>query len=148
MESKNRLQSPVVRCPKCKSSANVKDGVVNEKQRFKCKECNYRYTVLHRGLDLDVRRKAIQLYLAGFGSRAIAKLLECSHVTINQWINDYAELLKPIRSSQENQIVELKDLQSYVEHKTNLKDNITLVINKQNSVISLCIPINIQEKSP
>lgn len=147
MESKNRLQSPMVRCPKCKSSSNVRDGFVSEKQRFKCKECNYRYSVLHRNLDLDVRRKAIQLYLAGFGSRAVAKLLQYSHVTINQWINDYAEMLKPIRSLQENQVVELKDWESFFEHKTNLKNNITLIVNKQSSVISLCIPIAVQEKT-
>ena len=31
-------------CPKCNSSKIVKNGRVRDKQRYKCKDCNYTYT--------------------------------------------------------------------------------------------------------
>lgn len=29
------------KCPKCNGSTIVKSGIINEKQRFLCKDCNY-----------------------------------------------------------------------------------------------------------
>lgn len=141
MLSKNRLQTNTIRCPKCQSSASVKDGVIKEKQRFKCKECNYHYTVLHRGLDVGIRRQAVQLYLAGFGSRAIARLLQCSHVTVTQWVNEYGETLKPLRAQQDARIIKTLDLQNYVKQKKDSENGITLVVDQQTALTSLCIPI-------
>ena len=37
-------------CPKCKSEKKVKDGIVKNKQRYKCKGCNYHFTVEERGI--------------------------------------------------------------------------------------------------
>ncbi|WP_458796247.1 IS1/IS1595 family N-terminal zinc-binding domain-containing protein [Chryseobacterium proteolyticum] len=33
------------KCPKCNSTHLVKSGVINQKQRFHCKSCNYYFTV-------------------------------------------------------------------------------------------------------
>lgn len=46
----------------------------------------------------SLKRKALILYLEGFGFRAIAKLLELSHSTVQNWIKDYGNNLVEIRS--------------------------------------------------
>lgn len=97
MVTKNRVLNMAM-CPKCDSPACIKDGVIKEKQRFLCKECGYRHTVTQRGLGLDIRRQALQLYLAGLGFRSIGRLLQCSHVTVSQWINAHGESIKSIRA--------------------------------------------------
>jgi len=39
----------IMDCPKCKSSHHVKDGIVNGgRQRYKCKDCLYRFTVVRK----------------------------------------------------------------------------------------------------
>ena len=51
-------------CPKCKSSINTKDGIVGGRQRYKCKDCNYRYTVTKKSdvKPIEVRRMALEMY--------------------------------------------------------------------------------------
>jgi len=34
-----------MKCRRCGSELHCKDGIVKNRQRFKCKDCNYRYTV-------------------------------------------------------------------------------------------------------
>jgi len=34
-----------MKCRRCGSESHCKDGIVKNRQRFKCKEWNYRYTV-------------------------------------------------------------------------------------------------------
>ena len=141
MVTKDRLQTEVIRCPKCQSSACIKDGIIHEKQRFKCKECSYHYTVLHRGLSLEIRRQALQLYLAGLGFRSIGRLLKCSHVTIAQWINEHGDTIKIIRASSEISFVKTKDLHNFIDNKNHVKNSSALVFDMQNESTSLCIPI-------
>ncbi|MEE9354328.1 MAG: hypothetical protein V3U75_01940 [Methylococcaceae bacterium] len=50
-------------CPKCHSADCTKDGIVKEKQRYKCKSCGYRHTVSHQGLRPDIKRQALELHI-------------------------------------------------------------------------------------
>ncbi len=145
MVTKNRFKSTMITCPKCFSKACVKDGIIKEKQRFKCNQCGYRHTVSHRGLSLDIRRQALQLYLAGLGFRPIGQLLKCSHVTIAQWIHEHGDAIKSMRAP-EIKIVKTKALQAYVETKNTTENTVTLVIDMQNKATSLCIPITPKQK--
>ena len=63
-------------CPKCHSEDCTKDGIVKGKQRYKCKSCGYRHTVSHRGISLDIKRQALELYLEGLGFRSIGRFFE------------------------------------------------------------------------
>ncbi|MBL0732184.1 MAG: IS1 family transposase [Desulfosarcina sp.] len=49
--------------PKCSSEKCVIDGIVKGKQRYRCKSCDFRHTVQHRGNSPDVKRQALELYL-------------------------------------------------------------------------------------
>lgn len=87
-------------CPKCSNNGYTKDGLVNGKQRYKCKSCNYRYTVEQRGFSSDVKRQAVILYLQGVDFRSIGHILHCSHVTVHNWIKSYGQNIQKIRSTE------------------------------------------------
>ena len=55
-----------MKCSRCVSEEYCKDGIVQGRQRFKCKKCNYRYTV-ERKSDVkssETRRLALEMYNA------------------------------------------------------------------------------------
>ena len=60
-------------CPRCGSVDYVKDGIVNGRQRYQCKQCPYRYTVSKKSdvRPLETRQLALAMYLEGLGFRAI-----------------------------------------------------------------------------
>lgn len=70
-------------CPKCHAEGCTKDGIIKNRQRYKCKSCNYRHTVSYRGHSPDIKRQALELYLEGLGFRSIGRFLKCSHVAVS-----------------------------------------------------------------
>ncbi len=78
-------------CPKCNEKNTVKSGIINERQRFYCKNCNYYYTVKKLGKQIDdyFVTKALQLYLEGLSYREIERIIGVSHVTVSSWIKKY-----------------------------------------------------------
>lgn len=85
------------KCPRCKSFEIRKDGIVKQKQRFKCKICNYRFTVLQIGEPPSKKRAAIILYLAGLNYRKISELINTSHVSVFNWLKAIGSSLKQTR---------------------------------------------------
>lgn len=80
-----------IRCPKCKSAEIVKSGIVKGRQRFKCKVCNYYFSVMKEGKRIDPYYviKALQLYIEGVSLREIERILGVSHVSVMNWIRRY-----------------------------------------------------------
>jgi transposase-like protein len=78
-------------CPNCSSSEYVKSGVIKDRQRYKCKKCNYYFTVNKVGKQIDSYfvNKALQLYLEGLSYREIERILGISHVSIINWVKKY-----------------------------------------------------------
>lgn len=78
-------------CPKCSSDQNVKSGVINDMQRFKCKNCNYHFTIEKIGKSIDSYYviKALQLYIEGVTYREIERILGVSHVSVINWVKKY-----------------------------------------------------------
>lgn len=78
-------------CPKCDSKKCVKSGVVKGRQRYKCKKCNYFFTVNKIGKEIDPYfvTKALQLYIEGVSYREIERLLGISHVSVMNWVKKY-----------------------------------------------------------
>ena len=78
-------------CPKCESQETVKSGIVKERQRFKCKNCGYYFTVQKLGKQVDnyLVIKALQLYIEGVSYREIERLLGVSHVSVMNWVKKY-----------------------------------------------------------
>ncbi len=75
-------------CPKCDNSHSMKDGFVGGRQRYQCKTCSYRYTVTIKSTakPKEMKRQAYQMYLEGLGMRAISRVLQVNHVSVQNWI--------------------------------------------------------------
>ena len=111
-------------CPRCNSSKHCKDGVVQGRQRYLCKDCRYRYTVQHRsGVgDADTKRRALQLYLEGLGFRSIGRILKFSNVSILNWIKAFGMNLQEIQNTKPIQVMEMDEMHSYIGSKKQLLD--------------------------
>jgi hypothetical protein len=78
-------------CPRCDGTNIIKSGIVKERQRFKCKSCNYNFSVQKLGKQIDnyLVIKALQLYIEGVSYREIERLLGISHVSVMNWVRKY-----------------------------------------------------------
>lgn len=78
-------------CPKCRSPKIIKSGIVNNRQRYTCKQCAYNFTVDKIGKKIDdyYITKALQLYLEGLSYREIERIIGVSHVTVSNWVRHY-----------------------------------------------------------
>jgi transposase-like protein len=104
-------------CPKCKNKNHVKDGIANGRQRYKCKECRFRYTV-ERKSDVktsDTKRLALEMYLEGLGFRSIGRILKISYGTVYVWVKDWRTKMSIPRREVSVETVELDKLLAYVE---------------------------------
>ena len=110
-------------CPKCYSTNFVKAGFSFGKQRHKCKDCNYYFSVQCKSTKKpdEVKEMAIKMYLEGLGFHAIGRLLGISYgTTVYQWVEQLGQKhqIKPDDKEQID-IVELDEIHSYTGHKKN-----------------------------
>jgi len=110
-------------CPNCSSNHCIKSGIVNQKQRYKCKDCSYYFTVNKLGKKIDdyYVNKALQLYLEGLSYREIERILGISHVTVLNWVKKY-NIKRPTHSKYHPtyKILNAKELGLYFQNKENL----------------------------
>jgi transposase-like protein len=137
-----RKKSTVMDCPKCKSRHHVKDGTVRGRQRYKCGECHYRYTV-ERKSDVKtarIRRLALALYLEGLGFRRIGRILKISYGTVYSWIRQWNVSVLFPRGESAVTAVELRELLAYVESKKADGRHGLLLMDLENetSLMSIC----------
>lgn len=121
-------------CPRCKSKTLCKDGIVKKKQRFKCKDCNFRFTVECLGKPNKLKRDALVLYLEGLGFRSIGRILEVSNVTVLNWIKSFGEKIDEIRNTEDIEIVEIDEMHTYIgSKKTTVGHGLLLIEMGENS---------------
>ncbi|MHA7844332.1 MAG: transposase-like zinc-binding domain-containing protein [Winogradskyella sp.] len=117
-------------CPNCGSDSYVKSGIVNHRQRYRCKSCNYYFTVNKLGKKIDdyYVNKALQLYLEGLTYREIERILGISHVSIMNWVKKY-NIKRPYNSSYHPtyKILNAQELSNYFSNAQNLSGAGTLV---------------------
>lgn len=117
-------------CPNCSSDDCVKSGIVNNRQRFKCKKCNYYFTVNKLGKKIDdyFVNKALQLYLEGLSYREIERILGVSHVSIMNWVKRYG--IKRVQQKKYHptyKILNSKELGLYFQQTENIKGSGVIV---------------------
>lgn len=123
-------------CPKCNFTEKIKNGIVNCRQRYKCKNCGYTYTVTQRSTEYPdtVKRQALHLYLEGLGFRSIGRFLGVSNVTVLNWIRSFGETVRGLQSeSQDIDFVELDEMHSYIGNKKTTVGHGLLLIDMANS---------------
>ncbi len=127
-------------CPKCESKEFCKDGMVKGRQRYLCKKCCYRYSVVKKSdvADAAIKRQALHLYLEGLGFRSIGRLLNYSNVTILKWIRSFGEKLEEIKNEDHPaQVMEIDEMHTYIgQKKTIVGYGFLLIEIEKNSSIS------------
>ena len=128
-------------CPKCNSGSYVKDGNLRGLQRYKCKGCNFRYTVLRKSdvKSIETKRLALELYLEGLGFRAIGRYLKVSHVSVYNWIRSWGEKAEELKSGQEISVMELDEMHTYIGSKKTIAGSGLLLIALGESSSSACL---------
>lgn len=111
-------------CPNCNSQKNIKSGIINNRQRYKCKDCGYFFTVEKLGKKIDdyYVNKALQLYLEGLTYREIERILGISHVSVMNWVKKY-NIKRPSNSKYHPtyKILTIAELAVYFSNVSNLK---------------------------
>lgn len=114
-----------IKCPKCAANKVIKSGIVQDRQRHKCKSCGYFFTVdkLGKRIDNYYVTKSIQLYYEGLSYRDIERLLGVSHVSVMNWVKQYG-VVRPdiLQRNPEVELLSHEELMKYMEAKDNLKD--------------------------
>ena len=110
-------------CPECNSSIKVKAGKVENKQRYKCKECGCNYYSVEIKPTVKPKpqkRQALHLYLEGLDSHSIGKILGVSDESVSKWIKEFGQKIQELRpENQQVEMVEVNKLHSYVGSKKN-----------------------------
>lgn len=114
----------VHKCPKCNSLDVSRNGIVKERQRFKCKKCNYNFTVdkIGKGISSYYVIKALQLYIEGVSFREIERLLGVSHVSVMNWVKKY-QIKMPDRANNHAtyRVMNHKELVEFYADRKNLE---------------------------
>lgn len=106
-------------CPRCRSTDFIRDGIVKGRQRYKCKQCLYHYSVLHKaGISTELKALAIKMYLEGLGFRSIGRILGVSNVSVLNWVRNYGQRAQALQQQHsEVKAIQMDELRSYVGSK-------------------------------
>lgn len=113
-------------CKHCGSDNVVKNGFVENKQRYLCKECNKTTREGDKRVKYSIRSKVkvIKLYTEGMGIRAIERIENIPAPLLVRWIRDFGKILKTKLSStkipnnlKEIEILEVDELFTYYQKK-------------------------------
>ena len=81
-----------LRCKRCGSEKHVKNGLMRNKQRYRCKACGLNFTdTPPRGKPLALKAAAVLLYVSGLSMNRTAKLLGVSIPSVMTWIEQFAK---------------------------------------------------------
>jgi hypothetical protein len=102
----------------------VRNGIIKERQRFRCKKCDYNFTVdkIGKGISSYYVIKALQLYIEGVSFREIERLLGVSHVSVMNWVKKY-QIKIPDRTTNHAtyRVMNHKELAEFYADRKNLQ---------------------------
>lgn len=82
---------PRVSCPKCSKVETIqKSGIVRNKQRFYCKDCNYNFTIHHESSKTKVRQKTSTSFQTSL--QDIAKAIGISVSTVSRALHNHPDI--------------------------------------------------------
>jgi Transposase and inactivated derivatives len=139
-------------CPKCKSENKIKAGFIKGIQRYKCKECEYYFTVELKSTakPISMKKAALHLYLEGLGFRSIGRILGVSNVSVLQWIRSFGEAIHSLHlESKEIEMVEADEMHSYIgSKKTTVGYGLLLIdMGNDSSTLLLATEVTKQQKN-
>ena len=128
-------------CPRCTNTEYSKAGNVKGCQRYKCKRCNYYYTVVTKSdvKSPNTQRMAFEMYLEGLGFRAIGRILRISYDTVYQWIKKWSGQLELPKRNETIEVIELDEMHTYVGSKRTTDGYGFLLIDMGNGLSLLSV---------
>lgn len=96
------------------------------KQRYKCRSCNYYFSVMKEGKSIDPYYviKALQLYIEGVTLREIERILGVSHVSVMNWIRRYnIKAPENLEYRPTYKVLTHKELIEFISEKDTLKSS-------------------------
>jgi transposase len=108
-------------CPKCKKTTrqNRAGKTVAGSQRYECMYCGCKYTPAPRprGYDIELRRRAVELYVDGMNLRRIARHLGVHHRSVSLWVNAHAKEIPPAPVPNDVEVAELDEVFTFIGNK-------------------------------
>jgi transposase-like protein len=110
-----------MKCPKCESI--VKQHKVGKNasgsQRYRCYLCGCKYTPDKKphAYSVEVRQKAVQLYVDGMNLRRIGRHLDVNHQSVANWVKAHAENLPSASVPKNVEHAELDELFTFIGDK-------------------------------
>src|ERR1700712_3543118 len=110
-----------LRCKRCGSEEQVKNGLMRSKQGYRCKACGLiSPDPPARGKPLAMKATAVLLYVSGLSMNRTAKLLGVSTPTIQAWLGQFAAALAPKPEPEGRAVViELDEMGHYLKTSQN-----------------------------
>ena len=93
-------------CKKCTSTDYIKNGIIREKQRYKCKACGCQFTdTKPQGTAPALRKIGVLLYSHfGVSMSGIARLFKVSVPAVLKWIRAAAQEIKEPQKTESTHI--------------------------------------------
>ena len=125
-------------CPKCNYNGIRKSGIVKNRQRYKCKSCNYHFTVEQIGKPDNKKRDALICFLIGLDYRTTGKLLQINHATAYSWVKQFGEDMEKLKGDK-IKISPLNDLSTYISGINDKAGHGLILIDMGEGVIKIAI---------
>ncbi len=138
-----------MKCTRCESLNKIKTGFVGCRQRYKCKDCGYFFSVEKKSdvKTLEQKRLALQMYLEGLGFRAIGRILNISYGTVYRWVKKWEVSVELPQNEDPIEIVVLDEIHSYVQSKKSTVGAGLLLIDLEKSSSVLFVANETQKLS-
>jgi transposase-like protein len=116
----------MISCKHCVSEKYVKNGIVNKKQRYECKDCGktFRDGDLREVYTDEKRLRVIKWYLEGAGIMSIERMEGVPNPLIIRWIRQFSEIVrkkllsvKIPENAKDIEIIEVDELFTYCQKK-------------------------------
>lgn len=108
-------------CKNCEEKQVVKNGIVRQQQRYRCKSCGYNFVIGDKRVKMETAVKrafAVILYALGKSSYGfIAKLFGVTPPAVQKWLKKEAEILKEPEISAEIREMEFDEMWHFVGSK-------------------------------
>ena len=106
-------------CPRCGSGVHCRNGIIQCRQRYRCKQCRYNYTVAQSSYvkPPETRHLALDLYLEGMGFRAIGRILKVSNTAVLGWVKQAGSSIAVQPHDELVEVVEVDEMHTYVGQK-------------------------------
>ena len=138
-------------CKECGCGSYVKNGFVQETQRYRCKKCGCNFIEGDKRLKYGSRDhlKVIKLYLENCGIRSIERITGIRNSQISKWIENTASYIRrqlrlserKIKDIQDIEIMELDELCTFVKKDQKMEENTSsyglLLIDQQIKLLIL-----------